>query len=79
MSILQRRTDDTVAVLAIDAAMKDIAEIDTRMAQVVECRFFAGLSLEETSETLGVPLRTVQRDWQRARAYIRRALEDNPE
>lgn len=68
--------DDTVAVLAIDAAMKKIENIDTRMAQVVECRFFAGLSVKETAETLNVPLRTVERDWQRARAYIHRALAD---
>lgn len=68
--------DDTVAVLAIDAAMKKIENIDSRMASVVECRFFAGLSVNETAETLGVPKRTVQRDWQRARAYIHRALHD---
>ncbi len=68
--------DDTMAVLAIDAAMKKMENIDSRMAQVVECRFFAGLSVKETAETLGVQVRTVQRDWQRARAYIHRALKE---
>ena len=69
--------DDTVAVLAIDAAMKKIENIDSRMAQVVECRFFAGLSVKETAETLGIPVRTVERDWQRARVYIHKALSDS--
>ena len=69
--------DDTLAVLAIDAAMHRIEEIDPRMAQVVECRYFAGLSVKETSVTLNVPVRTVERNWQRARAYIRRALADD--
>ena len=68
--------DDTVAVLAIDAAIKKIAELDPRMEKVIECRYFAGLSVKDTSETLGVPVRTVERDWHRARAYIRKALDD---
>lgn len=68
--------DDTVAVLAVDAAVKKVADIDPRMEQVIECRFFAGLSVKETSDTLGVPVRTIERDWQRARAYIRRAVAE---
>ena len=66
--------DDTVAVLAIDSAMQSIEDVDPRMARVIECRYFAGLSVQETADTLGIPLRTVQRIWQRARAYIRRSL-----
>ncbi len=68
--------DDTLAVLAIEAAMKDIETIDPRMANVVECRYFAGLSVKETSDALDVPVRTVERDWQRARAYIHRAMNE---
>ncbi len=69
--------DDTLAVLAVDAAMNSIGEIDARLEKIIECRFFAGLTVAETSETLDIPLRTVERDWQRARAYIRRALKDD--
>jgi DNA-directed RNA polymerase specialized sigma24 family protein len=42
---------------------------------VVECRFFTGLSEEETAEALGVSTRTVERDWKRARAWLRRELD----
>lgn len=72
---LASTADDTVAVLAINDALKKIEDIDSRMAQVVEYRYFAGLSTEETAETLGIGVRTVERDWQRARAYIHRALD----
>ena len=68
--------DDSVAVLAINDAMLRIEAIDQRMAQVVECRFFAGLSVKETSDALGISVRTVERAWQRARAYIHRALAE---
>jgi DNA-directed RNA polymerase specialized sigma24 family protein len=46
------------------------------MAQVVECRFFAGLSEEETAEALGVGLRTVQRQWRRAKAWLYQKLTE---
>jgi DNA-directed RNA polymerase specialized sigma subunit len=48
--------------------------MDERLARVVECRFFAGLSEVETSEALGVSQRTVARDWQMARAWLHDAL-----
>ncbi len=69
--------DDTLAVLALNDAMKDIAEIDPRLEQVIECRFFAGLSVSDTAEALGMPQRTVERDLRRARAYLRQAMELN--
>ena len=47
---------------------------DARLVQVVECRYFAGLTEEETAEALGVSLRTAQRDWLKARAWLRAAL-----
>ena len=67
--------DDTVAVLALDNAMKDIAAIDPRLEQIIECRFFAGLTVAETAEALNMAVRTVERDWQRARGYMMRAME----
>ena len=46
-----------------------------RLARVVECRFFGGLTEEEIAEALGVTVRTVQRDWAKARMLLRRAME----
>jgi RNA polymerase sigma factor (TIGR02999 family) len=67
--------DDAVAVLALDDAMKDIAAVDPRLVQIIECRYFAGLSVTETADALGMAVRTVERDWQRARGYLLRAME----
>jgi RNA polymerase sigma-70 factor, ECF subfamily len=61
-------------VLAIDAALELLARVDPRKAQVVEMRFFGGLSVEETAEALGVSVRTVHTDWAFARAWLYRAL-----
>ncbi len=67
--------DDSLAVLALDNALKEIAEIDPRLEQIIECRYFAGLSVNDTAEALGMAVRTVERDWQRAKAYLLRAME----
>jgi len=67
--------DDLMAVLALDHAIKDIAAIDPRLEQIIECRYFAGLSVTETAEALGVAERTVARDWQRAKGYLKRSLD----
>lgn len=61
-------------LLDIDQALGRLAEKSPRLARVVECRFFAGLSEEETAEALGVSLRTAQREWLRARAWLREEL-----
>ncbi len=61
-------------LLAMDEALTRLAELDERMAKVVECRFFAGLTEEETSEALGTSIRTVQRDWKRARGWLREEM-----
>jgi len=76
---LHGNKDDTLAVLALDNAMKDIAAIDPRLEQIVECRYFAGLSVADTAEALDMAVRTVERDWQRARGYLLRAMEQNQE
>lgn len=61
-------------LLALDEALIQLAELDARLPRVVECRFFAGLTEKETAEALGVSLRTVQRDWKAARAWLREEL-----
>jgi RNA polymerase sigma factor (TIGR02999 family) len=63
-------------LLELDDTLKRLAELDPRKSQVVELRFFGGLSLEETAEALKVSLRTVKRDWQLARAWLYRELSE---
>lgn len=61
-------------VLAIDQALDELAALYPRAAKVVECRFFAGLSVPETAEALGVSERTVKRDGSLAQAWLYRQL-----
>ena len=65
-------------VLAIHRALELLESWNQRLARLVECRFFAGMSEEEIAEALGVSVRTVQRDWMRARAWLQRTLEGTP-
>jgi RNA polymerase sigma factor (TIGR02999 family) len=67
--------DQPDVVLQIDDALERVASIEPRVAKVVECRFFGGLSEQETADALGLTHRTVQRDWVKARVLLRRALE----
>ena len=62
-------------LLDVDRALERLAERSERMARIVECRFFAGYTEEETAEALDVSLRTVQRDWMKARAWLREELD----
>lgn len=66
--------DHAHELLEIDLALQRLAEEDPRLVRIVECRYFAGYSEQETAEALGVSLRTAQRDWLRARAWLRAAL-----
>jgi len=61
-------------LLEVDQALERLAARDQRMARVVECRFFAGFSEEETAAALETSVRTVQRDWMRARAWLKEEL-----
>jgi RNA polymerase sigma factor (TIGR02999 family) len=61
-------------LLEINDAVDRLAAVEPRLAKVVECRFFGGLSEEETATALGITMRTVQRDWVKARMLLRRAL-----
>lgn len=63
-------------LLAVDMALDRLAVEDPRKAQVVELRFFGGLSVDETAAALGVSARTVHTDWAFARAWLYRALSD---
>jgi len=76
-------TDSTLTIderaetlIALDEALTELAKIEERMSQVVECRFFGGLTEEETAEALGVTARTVRRDWFKAKGWLERALRD---
>jgi len=62
-------------VVALDDALKDLARIDPQQSRVVELRFFAGLSIEEAAEVLGVSASTVKRDWNTARTWLYRELD----
>jgi RNA polymerase sigma factor (TIGR02999 family) len=74
--------DDAVAMailrsdelLALDESLDRLAAMNERSARVVECRFFGGMSVEETAEALGTSPATVKRDWTVARAYLNREL-----
>lgn len=66
--------DQPEVLLDINDALDRLAQVEPRLAQVVECRFFGGLSEDETAEALSITTRTVQRDWVKARMLLRRAL-----
>jgi len=61
-------------VVALDDALKSLAERDPRKSQIIELRFFGGLSIEETAEVLSVSPGTVMRDWTFAKAWLRREI-----
>ena len=64
-------------LMALDEAMKALELVDARKSQVVELRYFGGLSLEEAALVLNVSVATVRRDWSFARAWLRRELQDD--
>lgn len=66
--------DQAESLLEIDDALTRLAELSPRLARIVECRFYGGLSEEEIAEALGVTVRTVQREWAKARMLLRRVL-----
>jgi len=61
-------------LIALDEALRDLAAFDPRKSQVVEMRYFGGLSVDETAEVLGVSPVTVMRDWSTAKAWLLRAM-----
>jgi RNA polymerase sigma factor (TIGR02999 family) len=71
---VQARPAD-VDVVALDDALQHLARIDPQQSRVVELRFFGGLSIEDTSEVLGVSPSTVKRDWNTARVWLYREMD----
>jgi RNA polymerase sigma factor (TIGR02999 family) len=70
---------DVVDLLALDQALVELTAMDPRLTQVVELRFFAGLTIEETSEALKVSAVTVERDWMVAKAWLHERLSRAPD
>ena len=64
-------------IVALDDALERFTALEPRAARVVECRFFGGLTEEETALALGIAPRTVARDWVKARAWLYGALQDD--
>jgi RNA polymerase sigma factor (TIGR02999 family) len=70
---------DVVDLLALDQALVELTAMDPRLTQVVELRFFAGLTIDETSEALKVSTVTVERDWMVAKAWLHERLSRTPD
>lgn len=66
--------EEALSVTGVDEALRELEAVDPRQAQVVELRFFGGLTFEETAEVMDVSVRTVKRDWAVAKRWLRRAL-----
>jgi RNA polymerase sigma factor (TIGR02999 family) len=67
-----------IDVLALDEALSKLAVLDPEQAQIVELRYFGGLTVEETADVLGLSPATVKRHWAMARAWLKQALESTP-
>ncbi|MCI0437202.1 MAG: ECF-type sigma factor [Gemmatimonadetes bacterium] len=65
-------------LLALDLALEQLASLNQRLVRVVECRFFGGLTEDETAEALQVNARTVRRDWVKARGWLQQAMASTP-
>lgn len=62
--------DDAEKIIALDAALERLGQLDERQCRIVEMRFFAGMTVEETAQALSISARTVKREWQMARAWL---------
>ena len=75
LDALELGADDRAGlVLAVDEALERLRELDARQALVVECRFFGGMTEEETAEVIGIGLRTAKRDWAKAKSWLYQEL-----
>lgn len=72
---LQLAIDTAEQALELDAALDALEQADARSARVVELRYFAGLTLEQVADTLGLARRTIDRDWRFASAFIKARME----
>jgi len=71
-SLVPQKTD--VDVILLDDALQDLAKLDEQQSRIVELRFFAGLSIDDTSEVLGISPATVAREWTTARIWLHREI-----
>jgi len=71
-SVAGKQTD--VDLIILDKALQELTELDAQQGRIVELRFFAGLTIEDTSEVLGISPATVKREWVTARAWLFRAM-----
>lgn len=67
--------DGAEMLIALDEALERLEAMDARLCRVVECRYFAGLTDDETAEALGVTSQTVRRDWVKARGWLYAELQ----
>ena len=70
-SVIAKEIED---VIALDDALKNLSEMDPRKSQIVEMKFFGGLTTEEVAEVLNVTTRTVEREWRKAKAWLYKAV-----
>lgn len=75
---LDLAADAPVDMLDLDAALAELEALNAEHCRIVELRYFAGLSIEETAEALGVSISTVKRGWLAAKTFVRRHLEGEP-
>ena len=69
-----RRQENNVDLLALDEALNKLAKLDSQQSQIIELRYFGGLSVEDTSEFLGISVATVKRRWSSARLWLLREM-----
>lgn len=72
---LDLSAEQTDTLAALDEALRRFEQVAARQSQVVECRFFGGMSVEDTAAVLGMSARSVKRDWSFARAWLRRDMQ----
>src|SRR4029079_2626090 len=72
---IQLSDEQADTLSALDESLQGLERIAARQARVVECRFFGGMSLEDTAAALGISVLTVKRDWTFARAWLRREMQ----
>jgi RNA polymerase sigma-70 factor (ECF subfamily) len=75
--MISSRCDEDV--LALDEALTKLAQLDQRQSQIVELRFFGGLTVQEVAEVLGISKRTIESEWTMIRAWLRRELSEDAE
>jgi len=72
--VMATAKEEPLDIVALDEALKVLATIDVRKSEIIELRFFGGLTLEETAEALGISLFAVRQEWKLARGWILREL-----